>query len=238
MNIEEKDKKYQKIVHKVEDIFDRILKVFYIILLLIGVYFIVDTLLFYNKQSDITAQKPDIINEDTLKDISGNCIGWITMKDSEIDFPIMQGKTNTEYLNVNPYGEYSLAGSIFLDSRNKEDFSDQFNIVYGHHMENYYMFGALDHWSEKDYFNSHQYGNIDTKKGKKLKLKVFAFLYCNVNSDEVFDVEGNIDHKLDFILSNSTHHSDFDKAKKIVVLTTCKEPGSTERTILACTIEN
>lgn len=42
-------------------------------------------------------------------------VAWLTIDDTKIDYPVMQGKDNTEYLNKDPYGDYALAGSIFLD---------------------------------------------------------------------------------------------------------------------------
>ncbi|MBR1845920.1 MAG: class B sortase, partial [Oscillospiraceae bacterium] len=63
----------------------------------------------------------------------------------------MQGETNGKYLNTDPYGEYSLSGSIFLDSRNAGDFSDSYSLVYGHHMADGMMFGALDAFFDEGY---------------------------------------------------------------------------------------
>lgn len=55
----------------------------------------------------------------------------------------MQGEDNMEYLNKDPYGDYSLSGSIYMDSRNTSDMSDDYLLLYGHHMENDYMFGSI-----------------------------------------------------------------------------------------------
>lgn len=47
----------------------------------------------------------------------------------------------------------SLAGSIFMDARNEDDFSDRYIIIYGHHMDNGFMFGDLDKFIDEDFFN-------------------------------------------------------------------------------------
>ncbi|MCR5793722.1 MAG: class B sortase, partial [Solobacterium sp.] len=68
----------------------------------------------------------------------------LVIDDTGIDFPVMQGSDNTEYLTKDPDGNYSVCGSVFLDCRNSADLSDPYNLVYGHHMRGQYMFGALD----------------------------------------------------------------------------------------------
>ena len=70
-----------------------------------------------------------------LAEINPDVIGWITIDDTKIDYPIVQGKDNLEYLNLNVYREYSLAGTVFLDVNNEKNFSDPYNILYGHHMD-------------------------------------------------------------------------------------------------------
>ena len=47
-----------------------------------------------------------------------NVIGWINIYDTSINYPIVKGKDNKEYLNKDYKNEYSKAGSIFLDYRN------------------------------------------------------------------------------------------------------------------------
>lgn len=54
-----------------------------------------------------------------------------------------------EYINKDVYGEFSLSGSIFLSCMNKKDFSDNYNLVYGHHMANGGMFGDVVSFTEK-----------------------------------------------------------------------------------------
>lgn len=56
----------------------------------------------------------------SIKDV----IGWIDIYNTNIDYPIVKGADNQEYLNKTVKGEFSTAGSIFLDSSNSPDFSD------------------------------------------------------------------------------------------------------------------
>ena len=85
--------------------------------------------------------------------------GWLTVDGTNIDYPVMQGKDNNSYLNTDPFGNYSLTGSIFLDSRSSPDFSDEYSVVYGHHMDYGKMFGALDDFLNEKYLKQHSSGS-------------------------------------------------------------------------------
>ena len=69
-----------------------------------------------------------------LKEVNEDARGWITVYDTNIDYPVVQGENNDEYLNKTVTGDFALGGSIFLDSTNNNDFSEFNTVVYGHHM--------------------------------------------------------------------------------------------------------
>ena len=66
--------------------------------------------------------------------LNKDVVGWITIFDTHISYPVVQGKDNQEYLNKDVFGKFSFSGSIFLDYRNACDFTDSYSIIYGHHM--------------------------------------------------------------------------------------------------------
>ena len=65
-----------------------------------------------------------------------------------------------EYVNKDVQGEFAFSGAIFLDSQNKRDFSDSYNLLYGHHMEGGAMFGDVVEFRDKSYFDSHETGTL------------------------------------------------------------------------------
>ena len=85
---------------------------------------------------------------------------WLTVDGTKIDYPVVQGETNLEYINQDIYGEFALSGSIFLDSRNDRKFIDSYSLLYGHHMDNGAMFGDVMNYKEKEYFESHKTGTL------------------------------------------------------------------------------
>ena len=86
--------------------------------------------------------------------------GWISIPGTKIDYPFVQGSDNREYANLSPEGKFSLAGSLFLDSRSAPDCSDFNTLLYGHHMDHDEMLGGLDHYREQSYFDRHRDGAI------------------------------------------------------------------------------
>ena len=59
-----------------------------------------------------------------LQKINPDVCAWLTVDGTKIDYPVVQGETNLEYINQDIYGEFALSGSIFLDSRNDRKFID------------------------------------------------------------------------------------------------------------------
>ena len=85
--------------------------------------------------ANYTLEELMAINEDTR--------GWITIDDTHIDYPFVQGETDMEYINMDIMGEFALSGAIFQSCMNSPDFSDTYNLLYGHHMDNAAIFSDV-----------------------------------------------------------------------------------------------
>ena len=109
---------------------------------------------------------------------------WLSIDGTDVDFPVMQGEDNMEYLNKDPYGNFSLSGSIFLDYRNRS-FDDPYCVVYGHHMEQGAMFGALDSFTDAEYFDAHRLGRLTTRS-EVYNLKLFAAATADASDPLLF----------------------------------------------------
>lgn len=95
-----------------------------------------------------------------LQAINPDVFGWLNVYGTNIDYPLLQGEDNSKYVNTNVDGEYSLIGALFLDYRNKPDFSDFNSIIYGHHMAEDKMFGDIADFADRGFFDSHRYGSL------------------------------------------------------------------------------
>ena len=92
-----------------------------------------------------------------LLEINPDTIAWIRFPDepSQINYPVVQGNDNQYYLKHLFSGEWNGSGCIFLDSRNRADFSDRHSIIYGHHMKNGSMFSGLTEYKKQEFYDSH-----------------------------------------------------------------------------------
>lgn len=126
------------------------------------------------------------INFEELEKINSDVVGWIYLEDSKINYPIVQGKDNEYYLRHMVNKEYNIGGSIFMDMRNKSDFTDTHSIIYGHHMNNGTMFTDITKYKDQEYYNNHKTGKIITKN-KTYEIEFFAGYVTDVyaNSWEV-----------------------------------------------------
>lgn len=105
------------------------------------------------------------VDLEALKQINEDTIGWIILPDTKINYPILSSKDNEEYLTTTFEGQESSSGAIFVDMLCERDFSSQNTIIYGHNMKNGSMFRALNHLTEKEYFETHRIFCIDAGTG-------------------------------------------------------------------------
>lgn len=205
---------------------------------LLGTYGLYDSYCVYRQANDesLLRFKPDYEGEQTdEKTIVGNMVAWLSIDDTEIDYPVMQGDDNDEYLQTDPYGEYSLAGSIFLDYRNSSDFTDDYSLIYGHHMEGGSMFGNLDHFTDEKYFKAHRTGEIYLND-VPYTLTFFAVLdSADATREELFSpTECGRQQVLDYIKEQASIYLQPEEMEqdKIVALSTCKYPDTVDRTVV------
>ena len=212
-----------------------------LLLFLICLYALIDAVMIYNGANDsgIMKYKPAAGNTEELRELSADAVAWITVDGTRIDYPVMQGKTNAEYLNKDPYGEFSLSGSIFLDSRNDSSFRDPYSLVYGHHMEYGAMFGALDKYKDKTYFDAHRTGSLTVVNGEEYHIKFFAVCKAQATEKVIFDPPESSNQALLAYLKKHAIIYDprgVSAGSKLIALSTCQSAESYERMIVFGTL--
>ena len=208
-----------------------------LLLFLICLYALIDAVMIYNGANDsgIMKYKPAAGNTEELRELSADAVAWITVDGTRIDYPVMQGKTNAEYLNKDPYGEFSLSGSIFLDSRNDSSFRDPYSLVYGHHMEYGAMFGALDKYKDKTYFDAHRTGSLTVVNGEEYHIKFFAVCKAQATEKVIFDPpKSNNQALLEYLNKHAVIYDPrgVSAGSKLIALSTCQSAESNERMIV------
>ena len=151
--------------------------------------------------------------------------GWIKVDNTNIDYPIVQGKDNSFYLDKDINKNYVSSGSIFMNYLNN-GFNDENTVLFGHHMRNKTMFAQLKKYKEKEFFYGNNNIEIEIKDGKTLKYKVFSVYVTDANDNYIrtnFDDKTKYKEFLERIKNKSIYKSDIDvnEDDKIITLSTC-----------------
>ena len=105
-------------------------------------------------REDSSAVLP-VVDFEALRENGPDIIGWLSLPDTAINYPVTQRDDNEYYLHHLYDGTYNKVGCLFADYENKADFSDRNTIIYGHNMRDGSMFAALNEYDEQGYFDGH-----------------------------------------------------------------------------------
>lgn len=219
---------------------------FILLMFFYGAYSLWDTAMLYKGafvSDELLAFKPSLDEPDTptlseLVKINSDVCGWITIDDTHIDYPIVRGEDDMEYINKDVYGEFALSGSIFMDSDNQADFSDSYTLLYGHHMDNGAMFGDVVEFVQASYFDTHKSGVLFTSNGEAYSIQLYACVKTNAFDTMIYypthQEQGNMTPLLDYIKEMAVQYRDIGMkaSDQVVGLSTCDESDTNGRIIL------
>ena len=185
-------------------------------------------------------QKPSL---EDLTELNPDVNAWITIDDTHIDYPVVQGKDDSEYLNKTVLGEFSLAGSLFLSSCNRPDYSDPYNLVYGHHIEGGAMLADVIEFLDASFFKTHTTGTLwyPDKGGKATadRIEIFAVIKIDgrdgvVYQDPSLVTPEKLGEVTDYINEKATHAraADIDENSRVIGLSTCEDAVSFGRVLI------
>lgn len=170
-----------------------------------------------------------------LKAVNDDVVGWIYVEalSDVINYPVVHGRNNDEYLHMTYHRNYNFAGTIFMDCANHTDFNDCHTLIYGHNMKNGSMFGLLKRFVEKEEtFKKSKYFWILTPE-KNYRYEIIAAYTTGVVS-ETYTLFESPGEKFEQYLQNiakkseiKTTPGDLTKDDRIVTLSTCTGDSST-----------
>ncbi|MBQ8469494.1 MAG: class B sortase [Clostridia bacterium] len=176
---------------------------------------------------------------DELMARNPDVFGWVSLDDTTVDYPVVQGTDNDHYINTDVYGDFALTGSIFLDSRNARSMTDSVNILYGHHMEGPIMFGVIDQYETSSFFDSHRAGTL-YYEGLSHPLNIFAFVRTDGYNTGVYAPGTTPSEKPQFLeavrQSSVIYREDYDASLPLLLLSTCESGTTNGRMLLVATI--
>lgn len=167
-----------------------------------------------------------------LKKINSDTVGWLSINNSTISYPVVKTDNNEKYLNYSFDKTKNPNGWIFIDYRNNPTNLDKNTIIYGHSGNYYVMFGSLYKVLNKNWYTNktNQIITFNTENNN-MKWQIFSiytikntndYLYTNFSSDEEYK------NFLDKIKSRSIYNFNIDVTSNsnILTLSTCYKDSS------------
>ncbi len=133
---------------------------------------------------------------DTLLKMNKDTVGWIYVKNTKINYPVVQSYRNNYYLWRDFNKKRNNYGWIFMDYRNNPNDLDQNTILYGHNVKEGIMFGTMRTMMNASWYNKYDNRLITFNTiNKKMQWLMFStyripatedYLKTNFNSEEEF----------------------------------------------------
>lgn len=148
---------------------------------------------------------------------------WITVSDTAIDYPLVQGEDNEYYLTHDYLGNDDIAGSIYYDA-NDEPYNGLLTVIYGHSMRSGSMFNNL-HYFPKDHNKFKEsmltiYSNDDFTNYKPLGYTIYSGNdtdYRKIDNMSPEDAIAYLKEECDFYIDDIEYSED----SHIIGLVTC-----------------
>lgn len=165
------------------------------------------------------------IDFDELKNINNEFVGWVQIKDTQINYPVAKADNNNYYLHHTFYKTKNISGSVFMNCENTDADLDQNVILYGHNMKNGSMLAGIRKYIDQSYWEDHKYIQFYTRTGNHV-YKIYSAYTTGASSDSYKYSFASDESFIEFL--NKTKESseydtgvDLDVNSKILTLSTC-----------------
>lgn len=180
----------------------------------------------------IPGENDEIPDVKKLNSLNQDGTAWLTSPGTTIDYPVVQGEDNDYYLHHLSDGTPNEIGAIFLDYRNKPDFTGEISIIYGHHITLGRMFSPLSSYKEQRYYEEHPRMMLYTGD-KTYEVELFAGNILSGSEGFPLSFQSRREKKewMHDIIGKSTFSSGITPKKddRILVLCTCSYEFSNAR---------
>lgn len=164
---------------------------------------------------------------ETLLQKNPDTVGWLTVNNTKINYPVVQASANSYYLNRDFNKKKNSMGWIFMDYRNNPLDLNKNTIIYGHNIKQGIMFGTI-----KNMMNSSWYNNANNQiitfntPTKNMKWQIFSLYKINATEDYLKNEFASDEEYLEFInmikgRSIKNFNVEVNENSKILTLSTC-----------------
>lgn len=163
-------------------------------------------------------------------------VGWISIRGTNINYPVVQHADNEFYLDQNFKKGKSSIGAIFMDFRNKILPLDRNILLYGHHTKDQTMFTGLMSYKDKNFFLNNDKIVFNTLY-QESEWQVFSVYVTDVKFDYLeteFENDEQFQKYIDSIKAKSKFKKDIPVGTNdhILTLSTCSYEFTAARTVV------
>ena len=175
------------------------------------------------ESGDFGEKRRQSIDFTELQKLYPEIVAWISAPEIGIDYPVMQTDNNTFYLTHLYDGSKNTNGAVFMDCNNADSFRDTNTVIYGHNMKNGRMFGPLEKYQSRDFYDTCPTMLLYTPEGDYLVELVSGTVE---NGDYGF-VKFNFDHPdelvgyVEELKARSTFKSEVEVCPEDRILSMC-----------------
>lgn len=165
--------------------------------------------------------------------VNPDIVGFLTVNNTNIDYPVPQASDNDYYLNHDIMGDEDPGGWVFLDYTNDIDVTDDNTVIYGHNRYgNGVMFGTLNKTLRSDWYlnEENQIITYYTLFGTYY-FKIFSIYITPTDNTYIQTNIASKSDKVEFfnnLAAKSIYNFGvtFDEDDKIITLSTCQSDVS------------
>ncbi len=192
----------------------------------------------YNEFSSITPKfkattYPSGIQKKLARVYAANndVVGWLYIPGTNVNTPVLQGKTNESYLRSNFYGTNTNYGQAYADCKGSRTALNKNTIIYGHNMPAGTHFYDVNRFEDIEWYKSHPTITYSTLSGTYTYLIYTAF-YSTVRAKAD---NGYVFNYIEPNMSDSSFAGFIDQVNQRALYTTAVDLKATDRIITLST---
>ena len=179
-----------------------------------------------------------------LKQTNPDTVGWLTVNNTTVNYPVVQANNNSYYLNHDFNKNSNSLGWVFMDYRNNANDLDQNTVIYGHNIAKAkLMFGNLSATLKSSWYTKadNQYITFNTERGD-MQWRIFSIYTIAATNDYLYNTFATQADFLAFVekmRSRSIYNfgAEIKENDKIITLSTCQSNGKNRLVVHAVLVK-
>lgn len=192
-----------------------------------------------NQQENNEEQQSE--NYSKVFKLNTDMVAWLKIEGTNINYPVMQTPQNPDYyINKNFYKQDSSWGTPYMEEECDINSSSNL-IIYGHHINNYRMFGELENYKDKKYYNNHKVIKLITERDVREYeiVTVFKTTVYEENEFKYYEfINYKIQQQLDDFINQCESKAFYNTGvkctggDKLITLSTCEYSSKNGRLVV------